>query len=233
MKKVKYILATLLFITSLSVIAESWYQVEIIIFDRINPNINEEKWSNEDPIIIPYIIELSPHEETEIEQEPIPYMIMDEKSNRMNGVYRVLRLSSEYRPLMHLSWQQPATKRQQSRYIHIMKDDSEEEISSIDNQEDLIEPEFIEDFKNPNKIIDGSIRIRSGFFLHVDLNLYYYRDLFVEDTIIKEDTEFSETKSEKLIIGLKESRKIKLNEIHYFDNPLYGVILQVSRLNDS
>ena len=114
-----------------------------------------------------------------------------------------------------------------------MKDDSEEEISSIDNQEDLIEPEFIEDFKNPNKIIDGSIRIRSGFFLHVDLNLYYYRDLFVEDTIIKEDTEFSETKSEKLIIGLKESRKIKLNEIHYFDNPLYGVILQVSRLNDS
>ena len=69
--------------------------------------------------------------------------------------------------------------------------------------------------------------------MHVDLNLYYYRDLFVEDTIIKEDTEFSETKSEKLIIGLKESRKIKLNEIQYFDNPLYGVILQVSRLNDS
>ena len=58
MKKVKYILATLLFITSLSVIAESWYQVEIIIFDRINPNINEEKWSNEDPIIIPYIIKI-------------------------------------------------------------------------------------------------------------------------------------------------------------------------------
>tara|TARA_B100001250_G_scaffold325698_1_gene289576 strand:- start:132 stop:476 length:345 start_codon:yes stop_codon:yes gene_type:complete len=114
-----------------------------------------------------------------------------------------------------------------------MKDDSEEEISSIDNQEDSIEPEFIEDFKNPNKIIDGSIRIRSDFYLHVDLNLYYYRDLFVDDAAIKEDTEFSETKSEKLIIGLKESRKIKLNEIHYFDNPLYGVILQVSRLNDS
>ena len=158
---------------------------------------------------------------------------MDEKSNRMNGVYRVLRLSSEYRPLMHLSWQQPATKRKQSRYIHIMKDDSEEEISSIDNQEDSIEPEFIEDFKNPNKIIDGSIRIRSDFYLHVDLNLYYYRDLFVDDAAIKEDTEFSETKSEKLIIGLKESRKIKLNERHYFDNPKYGVILQVSRLNDS
>ena len=193
----------------------------------------KKKWSNEDPIIIPYIIELSSHEETTIGQEPIPYMIMDEKSNRMNGVYRVLRLSSEYRPLMHLSWQQPATERQQSRYIHIMKDDSEEEISSIDNQENLIEPEFIEDFKNPNKIIDGSIRIRSGFFLYVDLNLYYYRDLFVDETIIKEDTEFSEKKSEKLIIGLKESRKIKLNERHYFDNPLYGVILQVSRLNDS
>ena len=175
-------------------------------------NINEEKWSNEDPIIIPYINELSPHEETEIEQEPIPYMIMDEKSNRMNGVYRVLRLSSEYRPLMHLSWQQPATKRKQSRYIHIMKDDSEEEISSIDNQEDSIEPEFIEDFKNPNKIIDGTIRIRSGFFLHVDLNLYYYRDLFVEDTIIKEDTEFSETKLSCVILILAKSSLISTNK---------------------
>ena len=75
--------------------------------------------------------------------------------------------------------------------------------------------------------------LKNRCYLHVDLNLYYYRDLFVDDAAIKEDTEFSEKKSEKLIIGLKESRKIKLNEIHYFDNPLYGVILQVSRLNDS
>ena len=179
MKKIKYILATLIFLISLSVLAEDWYQVEIIIFDRINPNINEEKWSNEDPIIIPYIIELSSHQETTIGQEPIPYMIMDEKSNRMNGVYRVLRLSSEYRPLMHLSWQQPATKRQQSRYIHIMKDDSEEEISSIDNQEDSIEPEFIEDFKNQERIILGSESDSVNIIEDV------YRKVFPETVIVQ------------------------------------------------
>ena len=32
-------------------------------------------------------------------------------------------------------------------------------------------------------------------------------------------------------LELKETRRIKLNEIHYFDHPMYGVILQVSRLN--
>ena len=29
---------------------------------------------------------------------------------------------------------------------------------------------------------------------------------------------------------MRESRKIKLNELNYFDHPLFGVILQVSRM---
>ena len=45
-----------------------------------------------------------------------------------------------------------------------------------------------------------------------------------------DEVEFSDLSFKELIIELKESRKIKLNEIHYFDNPIYGVILQVSRL---
>ena len=233
MKKIKYTFIVLLFLNSLTAFAESWYQVEIIIFDRLYPDLSEEGWSDEEPAIRPDMTELYPYHVVGTDQGLIPYMIMDKKNNRMNGIYRVLKLSSEYRPLVHISWQQPATKRHKSRYIHIVKNDSKKDLPVKDNQESIDEPEFIEDFINNKRIIDGSIRVRSNFYLHVDLDIYYFKDLLSGDVVYEKKDGISNQNIEKLIIGLKESRRIKLNERHYFDNPVYGVILQVSRLNES
>ena len=233
MKKIKYTFIVLLFLNSLTAFAESWYQVEIIIFDRLYPDLSEERLSDEEPAIRPDMTELYPYYVVGTDQGLIPYMIMDKKNNRMNGIYRVLKLSSEYRPLVHVSWQQPATNRHKSRYIHIVKNDSKKDLPVKGNQESIDEPEFIEDFINNKRIIDGSIRIRSNFYLHVDLDIYYFKDLLSDDVIYEKEDGISNQNIEKLIIGLKESRRIKLNEIHYFDNPVYGVILQVSRLSES
>tara|TARA_B100000029_G_scaffold454379_1_gene480859 strand:+ start:550 stop:1251 length:702 start_codon:yes stop_codon:yes gene_type:complete len=233
MKNIKYICAIFFFLNAFPAFADSWYQIEIIIFDRLNPDLSEENWDNEEPLVRLDTIELYPHYEKNTEQRLTPYMIMDDKNNRMTGIFRVLKSSSEYRPLIHLSWQQPATKRSESRYVHIVKNNDKEKIHEKDDQESMIEPEFIEDFTNRKKLIDGSIRIRSNFYLHVDLDLYYFKNLYDRNNTYNNDNEFFEQNIEELIIGLKESRKIKLNEIHYFDNPIYGVILQVSRLGES
>ena len=232
MKKIIYILILLFPFMSFNVFAESWYQVEVIIFDSINSDLNEEKWVNGEPKIRPDMVELYPNHGKNHVQGLAPYMIMDEKNNRMNGIFRVLKLSSEYRPLIHLSWQQPATNRRQSRYIH-MKYESESEVSKEEILAIPEEPNFIEDLTKTNKIIDGSIRIRSNFYLHVDLDLYYFKNVYNDNQMINEEVEFSDSSFKELTIELKESRKIKLNEIHYFDNPMYGVILQVSRLEES
>ena len=231
MKKIIYILILLFPFMAFNVFAESWYQVEVIIFDRINPDLGEEKWVNGEPKIRPDMVELYPNHRKNHDQGLAPYMIMDEKNNRMNGIFRVLKLSSEYRPLIHLSWQQPATNRRQSRYIH-MKYESESEVSKEEILAIPEEPNFIEDLTKTNKIIDGSIRIRSNFYLHVDLDLYYFKNVYNDNQMINEEVEFSDSNFKELTIELKESRKIKLNEIHYFDNPMYGVILQVSRLEE-
>jgi len=168
------------------------------------------------------------------EQNLVPYMILDINRHRLNGVNRVLKLSSEYRPLLHLSWQQPAAERRQSRYVHIQKIDGEDSIPITDPtiQNELAEePEFLEDLITTEKVINGSIRIRSGFFLHADIDLSYFKTLPVENKIIRTSEESFQNSFDKSVIKLKETRKIKLNEIHYFDHPMYGVILQVSRLN--
>ncbi|MEX2517202.1 MAG: CsiV family protein [Gammaproteobacteria bacterium] len=63
--------------------------------------------------------------------------------------------------------------------------------------------------------VQGTVTIRSSNLLHVDLDLYYSTgDGFGNN------------------IQLQESRRIKLNEMHYFDHPLYGAIVRVSRAGD-
>ncbi len=223
MNLIKSIFLASLLLFSHSVLAESWYQVEVIIFDRIYPDFDGEQWQNEEFKIRDNMVELQPDTSQEF-----AYKILNSSRNRLGGVYRVLKLSSEYRPLYHVSWQQEATERRESRYVHIQKLDGEAVMPVANTTE---EPDFIEQLNMPDRIIDGSIRIRSGFYLHADIDLSYFKQLPPENKILRTSEESFQSGNEKTVIKLKETRKIKLNEIHYFDHPMFGVILQVSRLN--
>jgi peptidoglycan-binding protein CsiV len=234
MKLTKNLFILFILIFSHAISAASWYQVEAIVFDRLYPDLDGEQWQNVEFKIRDNMVELQSRDGIlNSEQGLVPFMILDKKRNRMSGIYRVLRLSSEYRPLYHVSWQQPASERRQSRYVHIQRLDGEEATKIAKTEEvaeELEEPEFIEEFIMPDRIVDGSIRIRSGFYLHADVDLSYFKQLPPENKVIRSSEESFSDIQEKTVIKLKESRKIKLNEIHYFDHPMYGVILQVSRL---
>jgi hypothetical protein len=227
MNHIKFSLLVLLFVFSHIVTAASWYQVEVVVFDRLNPNLDGEQWQNEVFKVRDNLVELQAAGTSE---GLIPYMLLDKGLNRLNGVQRVFKLSSQYRPLIHLSWQQPATKRKQSRYIHLQRLDGNQSVSVAELSDLDDEPEFIDELVPLNRIIDGSIRIRSGFYLHADIDLSYFKDLPAENKILRTSDESFVGITDKTVIKLKESRKIKLNEIHYFDHPMFGVILQVSRL---
>jgi len=227
MNQIKFSLLVLLFVFSHIVTAASWYQVEVVVFDRLNPNLDGEQWQNEVFKMRDKLVELQATDNTD---GLIPYMILDKGRNRLNGVQRIFKLSSQYRPLIHVSWQQPATQRRQSRYVHLQRLDGNQSVPVIESSNLDDEPEFIDELIQLNRILDGSIRIRSGFYLHADIDLSYFKDLPAENKILRTSEESFVGTSDKTIIKLKETRKIKLNEIHYFDHPMFGVILQVSRL---
>ena len=77
MKKIKYAFIVLLFLNSRTAFAESWYQVEVIIFDRLDPDLSEEGWSDEEPTIRPDMTELYPYYVVGTDQGLVPYMIID------------------------------------------------------------------------------------------------------------------------------------------------------------
>jgi len=227
----KLLLLTLL-IASYSVFAEeSWYQVEVIVFDRLSPNLDGEQWQEQEFSHRDNMVELQQATLTEL----VPYSILDKSRNRLDGISRYFKLSSDFRPLYHVSWQQEATERRNSRYVHIQRlDEGEATAKPVAETEvlavELEEPAFIEDIVMPDRIIDGSIRIRSGFYLHADIDLSYFTQLPPANKVLGSSEEPFISEFDKTEIKLKEIRKIKLNEIHYFDHPMFGVILQVSRL---
>ena len=227
----KKIFLITLFVFSQSVAAESWYQVEVIVFDRLSPDLDGEQWQDQEFNRRDDMLELQQAAFTEF----VPYSILDKSRNRLDGIYRYFKLSSDFRPLYHVSWQQEATERRKSRYVHIQRLSEAETISKPVSETEVLaaeleEPAFIEDIVMPDRIIDGSIRIRSGFYLHADIDLSYFTQLPEQNKVLRNSEESFANGFDKTEIKLKETRKIKLNEIHYFDHPMFGVILQVSRL---
>lgn len=217
--KSTFVLFFLIF--SQTVVAASWYQVELVVFERLYPKLDGEQWENEEHKIRDNMVELQASDSEGL----AAFKLLSRSRNRLGGVYNVLKSSSGYRPLYHVSWQQPATERRKSRHVHIQRLDGK--ATPVSTTE---EPDFLEEFNLQNKIIDGSIRIRSGFYLHADVDLSYFKNIPAENKVLRSSEESFSSGNDKTVVKLKETRKIKLNEIHYFDHPMYGVILQVSRL---
>ena len=221
--------ALVLFLLSLlpltTVEAASWYQVELLVFDRLYPELDGERWSEVEFTPRSNWVELTP---ADASSGSVPFMLLPTNQHRLGGIRRYFRLSSDFRPLIHVSWQQPAAGRRNAKFVHISRLNPDAS-AAVDNTE-VAEPEFIRSLITPDRIIDGAIRIRSGFYLHIDLDLTYFKELLPRERIIRIVEEDELETPLKTAIKLKETRKIRLNEIHYFDHPMYGAIVQVSRL---
>ncbi|MFT5134317.1 MAG: hypothetical protein ACI9SC_002792 [Gammaproteobacteria bacterium] len=233
----------------------AWYQVEVIVFDYLSPKFDGELWY-ENPGLpdrtdsIELITELADGEDqtavstTKENQNPdpqarkrklIPYLQLSKDNLRLEGIQRVLKLSNEYRPLMHLAWQQPGLSSQRARAIHIQMFEEVDESSSgqpenivaLGNETILAN----ENYQVLDLIFDGTIRLRSSKFLHVDVDIAYFPEYFSGEGPQYTDDDSLFVQQQADYVRLQESRKIRLNEIHYFDHPLFGLILRVSRLS--
>ncbi len=255
MNLIRVIIFFCLFYLPVSVNA-AWYHVEVIVFDQLNPDSDGEIWY-ENPGLpdrsesIELISELAEADNEEQSEEQTinsnielskskgrlqAYLQLPKSRLKLEGVQRVLKLSSEYRPLMHIAWQQPALNARSARPIHLQKYEetielSDREPESIESMNEISELSN-EYYEPPELIFDGTLRLRSSKFLHVDVDFAYFPEsLAIEENNQSADSNlFVEQQAD--YVRLTETRKIRLNEINYFDHPLFGVILRVSRLRN-
>ena len=216
----------------------AWYQVELIVFSRLQPDTDGEIWYSNPGLpdrtdSIELITDVADPTGGDAVESLMPFRELDIDSYRLEGIYRVLKLSREYRPLYHTSWQQPALSAVSSRAVHL------ETFYETVNVEEELPPELAaiqiadESYTPPELLFDGTIRLRSSRFLHVDVDMAYFPKTMPgmgQAGPVSQNRENIYTSQYAEYVRMQESRKIKLNELHYFDHPLFGVILQVSRL---
>ncbi len=194
-----------------------WYQVEMVVFEHLTVDDSGEFWNTGDVQDYSRAVELVTDTDA-----PNAFKMLPSSSYELGGINKVLRLSRGYRPVHHVAWQQPELTKSRAKKVHI---------------------------KNPEAKINGTVNLRGGHLLHLDLDITYFVDLFIEsvtsfteesiyvadeDIEVMEDLEEIQADEEIIMTGtfaqMKETRRIKLNELHYFDHPLFGVIMRVTRL---
>jgi len=209
MKKI-FVLLVLFFFTAVT--NASSYQVEIIIFEQLHQDPDGE--IAQTGLKLPDFKNSINLAETN-DGNDNAFKLLATGLYKLGGVYNELKFSRNYRPLLHMAWEQPALNESHARNVRIMKIEN-------DSQTDI----------DPMIKIDGILRIRSAQFLHVDVDLFYFINPLSESLIQTYTGSDSTNTIQVDFAELKETRKMKLNELHYFDNPVFGLLLWVSRFNN-
>jgi len=207
MKKLFLLIA----LSFLSINVHAAYQVEIIIFEHLFHDAEGEV--SQIGLRIP---DLSNTVQLSSDAADASFGLLPSSMYKLGGVYSELRSSREYRPILHLAWRQPQLPQSRSKYVHIRKTDGT-------GQQDGFEDAYVK--------LDGVVRIRSSQFLHADVDLLYFIDAVTESFINANAGNQEASQIAATFAELKETRRMKLNDLHYFDHPVFGILLRVSRLS--
>jgi len=198
-----------------------------------NNDINLDKIFSNDPATpaAPAIAEGSTIAESPM---PEPYLLLANNEFNLTSQESGLSASEQFYPLLHIAWRQPVLSQDDSGAVHIysnMKQSYADDMPS--SPETLAIPPHNEFFMSqvspyneaPINVIDGTIKITLGKYLHLETDILYRiqaekKDEFNFFGFKKEDKSLS-------VFRMQESRRMRSGEIHYFDHPRFGALITV------
>jgi len=127
-----------------------------------------------------------------------PRQYLEDSSLRLGAERNALGKSSRYRPLAHFGWRQTVLDRTQARAFEIPREN------------------------RTASYVDGTVRVAVERYLHL------YLDLQLHPANQRIATRAGELNDELPEIRLTESRRMRSKEVHYFDNPRFGVIALIT-----
>lgn len=259
----KSLLSFLLLLVSSATLAESGaYAIEVIIFRHLIPETTttgaqklrsfsqfpslEESRPPEslpdDPVgVLPAEL---PDNLPGVARNDLPddLRIISQRSTRMDSIWRRLRSSDNYQPLLYAAWQQNRTDYYPPMRIHDQKIIATQLRPPTHIMvADLAALDPLAAYLSTFYQLDGSVQLRRSRFLHLFLDLEYRQEIVRIDSVI-EPGFFNEngmqTRPETGTDGmtnyevftLKQNRQIRTHEMQYFDTPNLGVLVFVSAI---
>ena len=193
------------------------YQVEIIVFKHMNEYATHDNRNYTPPTEVPSFAGHWEAGEYKLEEQ-----------------LKQIEESENYQVLLHHAWQQESLPYSESAAVEFKLDPeihnqfarpiSEQELAEQQQEQEIIKQAIPNNLSNPettedseeinnqpliNQALNGWIKIyaKTLLFAQLDLDYFGYR--------------------------LQEKRRMLLDDVHFFDHPKFGILLQVTRVEET
>ena len=203
------------FFASFSAQAEvSWYKIEVIVFANLDEStIDDEEW--------PLITEIPQRKSVALKppsaEQAVPYGLIPRSELNLVSDKQHLSRSGKYKILYHSGWVQPVPETQKPLPVRITAG---------------------EIMDNGMYELDGYVAVGRGRYLHFRPDLYFSRK--VQNTQAMPEVSPTDASAstaspalqfpdvpEILTVNLNQARRMRSEELHYIDHPLFGVIVEI------
>jgi len=227
MNTFSFYLKTLVFLTFCFLFSPAWsepssYEVEVLIFKYADPqNIQGEIWPKNPPLPpISRAISLQPSEAT------TSYHYLPTSSFKLTPEERRLRAIPNYQVLLHTAWIQ---NKGEAPLIHLFGGGIYDETGHFIGNGNLYEPSPLQQSTNSSQWeVDGTLQVSAEQYYKVNANVML--------TIPAPPSRNAWFRREETPIFsrfvLQQIQRMKPQELHYFDHPMFGMLVMISKVGD-
>ena len=194
------------------------YQVELLIFSNTNSITLEEEFFPEVDALPDFpthnSLKKPLHDRVENQADvfPVPYQMLADEQKKLNLESKV-QTNPDLDIIFSEGWNHGRPEGNEFEYVYLESEPID--VFSIENKFSFQDTaKLSRAFSSPTiTILQGLVGVRVSQLLYVHLDFVFG--------------------SPDGLVRIKESRKIKLNELNYFDHPAFGALLMVSPVDQA
>lgn len=224
----------------------TWYTIELIAFQRLSEEgLYVENWPSDPGLpAVAGTVELSVPSALSLDEDDAAlgfsgayaFHLLDASELQLRAAATRLKRSKGYRPILHIAWRQPGFTRSKALAVHIH--------SNLPNpyySEPAPEPEVAltdaipitsipAQRAGPPPMLDGTLRLSRARYLHVAADLVHHRAHATPMALGQSGAVLDDPLAPQVaeLFRLQESRRMRSREIHYFDHPMFGLLVLVT-----
>ena len=192
--------------------AARWYQVEVIVFKHNGESATGgEQWPGGIALpdlrnsidLVTDLPDLAAAPAAAAGPQTIAFKPLERNERLLIDTERRLRNSREYAPLLAVAWRQPNFGVVGAKHVYLSDQVAARDTAA--GRTGTAAAAGSAETVGPR--VRGTVTVKVARLMNVDVDFVFDND--------------------GVPVRLTETRKVKLREIHYFDHPLFGVIVQV------
>lgn len=224
--------------------ADRWYEVEVLVFSHLNADVTAEQWPSNDSLMLA-LDDSIPAPNTSATpmtgaaptaQELLRLAAVPAAQYKLQDAFKTLSRARNYRPLLHTAWRQPIGTGKNNFKVRLA---GGKDYAGRYGLHGKLLSSGDEPTTSGLWEIDGFVRLSATRFLHAETELMFRRPTLsaVSNTAApapsSEESNLTWQTGEQTLVDedwlqffkLGQSRRVKANELHYFDHPLFGMLI--------